>query len=432
MPILRSPLRSPIRSSVYNTLVGAWALIPSLVFPSNVAAIDMDFVNSQFFGGTLPDASNNDDGRLLRQQIIGTQPNFLEQSDGSLKTYSVTSAVRRSNLFGIYCGIDFTNQDLQSRSFNNASWTAVGCTVAKNATGRTGAASSCCTITLTATTATLTLPVSGDATTQLRIAQLEAKQTVGSGGTIALSIDSAATFPTLTVKALNGAGALGFSKYRFAAGQLIASPQKQIKITGAINDVWVFDFSETLDSGTTNPNDIVSFEQPPIATTTAAVKVWRDRPTSGMAGYIGTTISSPAAVFMQGAVQAHYFEFWYRRAASSIIASAAGVQVSIDAVNGCTGFGLQTGSSNVPVITTDLRSPIKNKLMIGQSAGESFIALNGTIVTGAGGSQANSSDHDDWDTNGAADLRNCGGMFRHVLSTNYSAMKALAIAGATV
>lgn len=413
------------------------SFVPSLVFPANVGLIDMDFVNNQFAingvaGNYLPDGTNTDDGRLLRGQISPTQPNFLEQSDGSLKTYTATLAtIRRSNLFGAFCGVDITNQDLQSRSFNNASWTAVGCTVAKNATGRTGVANSCCTITLTATTATLTLPVSSDAVSKTRIAALEGKQTVGSGGVIALSVDNAATFPALTVKALAGAGALGFNKYRFTAAQVLASPQKQIKITGTIGDQWVLDFSETLDTGTTNTTDVTLYEHPPIATTTVAVQNGRDRPSAGAVGYNGNTIASPAVAVMQAAVQAHYIEFWQRRD-GGLIVSAGGIQIQSDLTIGTNGFGLQSGPGKLPTYTSDLRSPIKNKLIMGQKAGESFMRLNdGALVTGAGGSLANASDHFDWNTNGAALLRTCGGMFRHVMTADYDSMKALAVAGAT-
>jgi hypothetical protein len=415
--------------------MGGGVLVPSLVFPANIAAIDMDHVNQQYYGGALPDNSNTDDGRLLRQMIVSAQPNFLEQANGSLKTYSVTSAIRRSNLFGSFIGLGMTNTDLQSRSFNNASWTAVGCTVAKDATGRTGVANSCCTVTLTATTATLTLAASTDVTARSRLAALEAKQTVGSGGALAISMDNAATFPSLVVTAIAGAGALGFSKYRSAAVQTaLASPQKQIQITGTIGDKWVLDHSETLWTSFTDA-ELLAIEQPPIPTTTTGLQVWSDRPTAAITGYSGWTTTSPLATFFQGATQAHYYEWWQRRD-GGLIASAGGVQITSNQTNGVTGMGLQSfnaGAGKKPIYTTNPRAPIKNKMMVGQSAGESFIILNdGALITGAGGSLANVSDHDDEGTNGAANLSLGGGIFRHVASTDYANMKALALAGATL
>jgi hypothetical protein len=420
----------------YSPTGNKWKPNPSLLFPANFASIDMDAVNDQYFGGVLPDNSNTDDGRLLRQQIVSVNPTFVELADGSLKTYAVTTAVRRSNLHGFFNGADIFNADLQSRTFTNASWTVVGGTVVKDQIGRTGAANSCCRVTLTATTCTITAAAaSTDAVAKDRVATIECKQTTGSGGVITLSIDNAATFPALTSKAIPGANARSFLKKRFAAVQNIASPQKQIKITGTIGDVWVLDFSETLDSGTTNPTD-VTVEQPPIATTTTApLRVWRDRPTAGAAGYVGTTIASPANTFLMNAVQAHYFEFWTRRD-GSLIASSAGVQISENQTNGCSAFGVQTftaGVGRLPILTTDLYAPIKNKLMVGQKATETFIVLNdGAVITGAGGSQANTSDHDDWGTNGAGDSRTLGGIFRHVMTTDYDSMKALALAGGTL
>jgi hypothetical protein len=433
-----SSLARSLRGNLARSLRPSGAFIPSLAFPSNVIAngFDMDFVNDRYalngvVGNFLPDGSNTDDGRLLRGQVSPIQPTYLEQADGSLKTYTSTLAtIRRSNLWGIFIGMQFTNTDLQSRSLNNASWTAAGCTVAKTGTGRTGVANSCSVVTLTSTTATLTLAASTDSTARSRIACIEAKQTTGSGGTLALSMDNAATFPALNVVTIAGAGALGFKKYRSTAVQTaLASPQKQIKLTGNIGDVWVLDFSETL--WTSNPDtELLAHEQPGVATTTTAVTVQRDRPTAGIAGYTGTTVTNPPATFFQQAVQAHYFEWWQRRD-GGLIASAAGVQISTDQTLGLSSFGSNT--VNKPVYTTDMRAPVKNKGMIGRKGTEGFLILNGgAMVNISGATMANTSDHDDWGTNGADILSIRGGIFRHVATTDYDNFKALALAGATL
>ncbi|RUW55599.1 hypothetical protein EOA32_00845 [Mesorhizobium sp. M1A.F.Ca.ET.072.01.1.1] len=417
----------------------AAAFVPSNLFPSNLATIDLDYVNDQYAingtpGAYLPDGSNTDDGRLLRGQIAPAQPSYVEKADGSLKTYTSTLAtVRRSDLFGIYCGVDITNVCLQSRSFNNASWAVVGANApTKNQIGRTGVANSCCEVVLTATTATLTMAIaSTDSTARDRIGSIEWKQTFGSGGTCSVSLDAGASFPAQTTKAIAGANARSFKKTRFDAVQNIAGPQTQIKLTGSIGDKFVLDFAECLDTGATNPADVVLYEQPPIQTTTASFKVWRDRPAAAVAGYAGTTQSSPMALFERDqAVQVHYFEFWQRRD-GALVASSAGLQVSSNQTAGCTAFGLKTfngGAGVKPVYTTDLRSPIRNKLLIGQKATEAFLCLNGTMVTGAGGSSVSASDHFDENTNGNGDSRICGGSFRRWMGTDYDHAKASAVA----
>lgn len=407
---------------------------PSLVFPSNVANIDMDFINQQYSGGILGDGSNSSvNGTLLRQQIVQVNPIYIEMADGSLKTYTQTSAIRKSDLLGLYIGHQFYNDDPQNRTFTNAAWNVVGGTPLKNQIGRTGVANSCCQITLTAPTCTITAAAaSSDVTARDRVASIEGKQIVGSGGTLELSVDAGATFPALTTRLIAGAGGQGMSKYRFAAMQNIGAPQKQIKLTGTIGDVWVLDFSETLESRNSGQEAWpLLYEQPPTQTTTTfPLQIWRDRPTAAISGYSGwAPSSSAAALFLQGAVQVHYLEFWQRGDGNIV-----GVTVTSNQATGINQKGnpLNSGAGNVANLTTDLFNPVWNKLMCGVSADESFMSLNGQMLIGAGGDSTDPADHFDWLTNGSGVQDSHGGIRRHIMSTNYSGMKTLAQAGATL
>lgn len=437
----------PVYTGSRRALMGAPPLVPSLVFPSNIAAIDMDHENNLYavagvVGNFNPDnAFTSDDGRLLRQFITSSQPNYIEQLDGSLKTYTSGTAIRRSDIHGLFGGIDLSCVDLQNRTFTNAAWAVVGGTVVKDQIGRTGAANSCCRVTLTAATCTLTAAAAVvDATVRARMARIEAKQTLQNGGVVgalALSVDNAATFPAMADKAIAGVNARSFRKYSFVNTQSLANPQKQIKLTGQIGDVWVLDFSETLHAAL--DTDAQDYEMPPIATTGATVRVWMDRDTAAQVGYTGNTIAGPLALFLKfEASQAHYQEFWFRRDASSIFASDTGIQVRANVGgSGFTAYGLTSavaGVGTLPIVTTDLRAPVRNRVWYGRKRGESFLKLNnGPLIVGdtlgAGVDASNPTmTHTDKLTNGAGPLRNAGGEWRDICTTNYDAMKALAAA----
>src|SRR5438105_6767428 len=115
--------------------VGKGALIPNNGIPSNMAKYELDWYLNTFYGGTQPDSGNSADGRFFTQQIVSTQPNFVENADGTLKKYTSTTLVRRSTR-GLAIANDRTNRLIQNRDLTNAAWTKTNVTVLKNQTGR--------------------------------------------------------------------------------------------------------------------------------------------------------------------------------------------------------------------------------------------------------------------------------------------------------
>lgn len=353
----------------------------ALGIPSNISTFDLNFVAGVFKGGTQPTTNNAADGRMYYQALTGTTPNFVENADGSLKTFNTTSALRWSTR-GLEIASDRQNRVLQSRDLTQGVWTAVNCSVLKNQTGRTGVANSASQVTVAANGATLTqaiivttLPLGG---------WVDLKRLSGSG-TVSMSMDNGATTTVLDTSSpiFNGISRAAIPP------QTLANPTVVLTFSTS-GDVWLIDFVELSDP-TSN------LENAPVATVASSVKGWRDR------AYADIANNGPLAPWLlSNPTQVFYFEY-AQRANGSLIASDGGIQITS---NASTGFGGTPLTANLPNVSPNDRLAIINKGMCWFSPAGNASCLNGGTVVHDGTPWAPNPATTHWDlgTNGAGNL----------------------------
>jgi hypothetical protein len=359
-----------------NALLGAY---PANAGFSNFSALyDMDFVNGVYTGGTIPEGANT--GTLLRQQLVNLNPSFMEQADGSFKTFTATSSVRRTSKGLMSDGADRANQILQNRTLTNASWVATNCTPLKNQTGLTNVANSASQVTVNANNATILQSVTISASAFYGYAFVKR---ISGSGTIEMTIDSEASYVLLdhTAPALFN-NWVEVSKPVQTPGAGTFTMGFRFSTSG---DVWAIDFVEV------NP---VATRCSPVATTTAKLTGIRDRP-SAM-----DTFSSPLQTYLNStSVRCIYAEFAYR-VAGGIITATNGTILNVRSGD-CQAFSATVTTGNAPILATSPRLTELNKVMAWQTPSQTGICLNGgTIVTAAGASPG-AGDHWDLLTNGS-------------------------------
>lgn len=356
----------------------------ALTFPASNASWDADFVNNQYSGATLQ-------GTMCQQQLVNLNPNFMENADGSLTTFTAQTTVRRTNKGMVLDGQDRANQIIQNRTLTNAAWVTTSCVAAKDQTGRTGVANSACSVTTSGANATIlqSVTISGSAF----YGYVEAKRISGSG-TIEMTIDGGLSWALLDVstpifngwakatKAVQTPGAGTFNMgFRFSTS----------------GDVWAIDFVEV------NP---VATEFSPVATTTAKLTGIRDRPSSQISDN-----SVPALYLRDNVVRCVYAEFAFRTA-GGIITASGGTILNVRATD-CQAFSAAVTTPNAPTLATSFRLTQLNKVMCWQSATQTGIILNGgTEATASGGAPDGALTHWDWLTNGTGSAQNAGRLTR--------------------
>jgi hypothetical protein len=354
--------------------------VPSNTFPSNMATYDLNWATNTFYGGTQPDSGNTADGRFFTQQIVSTQPNFVENADGSLKKYTSTTIVRRASR-GLAIANDRTNRVLQSRDLTNASWTLVGLTALKNQTGRDGVANSASQITVTGTNGTATQAIT--VTSLAQTGYVDVKRLSGTG-TVSMSMDGGTT---TTVLDLSAPIFNGISRPKIPR-QTLANPTVVLTFS-TIGDVWLVDFVELSDSTT-------DLECEPTPTTTANVKGWRDRASAFISD------GSPLAFFLRDQpTQVMYFEYAQRQD-GALIASDGDLNISS---NAATGLSAGFATANLPNFSTTPRLATINKGMFVRTPSFKKLCLNGgTIASTSGFTPDGLGTHYDIGTNGAGAL----------------------------
>lgn len=357
---------------------------PTLTYPASNALWDADFVNNNYSGATLQ-------GTMCQQQLVNLNPNFMENADGSLTTFTATTTVRRTNKGMVLDGQDRANQIIQNRSLNNAAWTALLCTTAKDQTGRTGVANSASSVTVTTGGATLlqTVTISGSTF----YGYVEAKRISGSG-TLEMTIDSGVSWALLDVSTPIFNGWAKATKPAQTPGAGTYTMGFRFSTTG---DVWAIDFVEV------NP---VATEFSPVATIAAKLTGIRDRPSSQISDN-----SVPAFYLRDNAVRCVYAEFAFRTAGGLITASG-GTILNVRATD-CQAFSAAVTTPNAPTLATSFRLTQLNKVMCWQSATQTGIILNGgTEATASGAAPDGGLTHWDWLTNGTGSAQNAGRLTR--------------------
>lgn len=358
-----------------NALLGAFPSNP--VSGSNVF-IDLDFVNGVYLGGTIPEGSNG--GTLLRQQIVNVNPSFMENVDGSLKTFTATSSVRRTDKGLMSDGNSRACQIIQNRDLTNVAWTKTNCTALKNQTGRTGVANSASQLTMTADAGTCLQSVTISASTFY--GYIEAKRISGTG-TLSFTIDGTnftvldLSAPIFNSWAVGAVGATTPGAGTFNMG-----------FRGSTNgDVWAIDFVNV------NPQPL---EMSPIATVAAKVTGTFDRPSAY------DSFNSPLQTyFASTSVRCVYAEFAFRTA-GGIITASTGTLLNVRSTD-CQAFSAAVTTGNAPTLATSPRLTQLNKVMAWQTPSQTGICLNGgTIVTASGAAPNGGNDHWDLLTNGSS------------------------------
>ncbi|MER9911699.1 hypothetical protein NKJ71_13805 [Mesorhizobium sp. M0050] len=345
-----------------------------------MATFDLNWATTTFYGGTQPDSGNSADGRFFTQQIVSTQPSYVENADGTLKKYTSTTIVRRSSR-GLAIANDRTNRLIQSRDLTNAAWTKTNVTVLKTQTGRDGVANSASQVTVTATDGTVSQAITAASVAQT--GYVDIKRISGSG-TCSMSIDGGATYTVLDLsKPINN----GICRPKIPR-QTLANPTVVLKFSTS-GDVWFVDLVELSDSS-------ADLECEPIPTTTAAVKGWRDR----AAAYI--TDGSPLAFWLRDqTTQVIYLEYAQRQD-GALIASDGDTNISSNAASGLSaGFS----TANAPNFSPDARLNVINKAMFVRTPSFKKLCLNGgAIATSTGYTPDGTGTHYDIGTNGAGAL----------------------------
>lgn len=362
-----------------NALLGAYPSNP--VSGSNIA-FDLDFTTGVYLGGTMPEGANT--GNLFRQQIVNTFPSYMENLDGSLKTFSVASSVRRTTKGLVSDGQSRTNKAKNSRDLTNATWVKTNCTAAKNQTGRTGVANSASTLTATSSAATC-LGSYVLAAQQDMNAFFDVKRTNGTG-TLEWTYDGGATWRAVNVDA---APAIfnGWKRVQVAtqAAMVAATYDLGFRIATS-GDAFAIDFVDG--------NEIAT-EYSPINAGAASVKGWFDRPSAY------DTFNSPLQAYLaNNAVRCAYAEFAFR-VAGGIITASGGTILNVRLTD-CQAFGGTVTTGNAPTQATTPRLTELNKVMCWQTATQTGICLNGGTIVTASGAAPGAGDHWDLLTNGSA------------------------------
>lgn len=351
-------------------------------FPAGTALYDMDFVTPQHFGGTIPAGSNS--GTLLRQQIVNTQPSYMENADGSMSTFSVTSSVRRTSKGLVSDGQSRTNKVKAKRDLTNVNWTASGITPLKNMTGRTNVANSASRITATAPNGTI-LNSYVLAATQDMNAFFDAKRITGTG-TLEWTYDNS-TWTAVDIDA--GVPVFGgWARYQVPTQAAMVANTYSLGFRIATSgDAFGIDFVDA--------NEIAVEYSPISVTTTGSDKGWFDRPSAY------DTFSSPLQVYLDTApVRCIYAEFAFRRA-GGIVTASGGTILNVRLTD-MQAFGGVVTTGNAPIIATSPRLVQLNKVIAWQTATQTGICLNGGAIVTASGAAPSAGDHWDLLTNGSA------------------------------
>ncbi|RVB05680.1 hypothetical protein [Mesorhizobium sp. M7A.F.Ca.CA.004.02.1.1] len=375
-PVLRSVLRSVLHGSTTAVL--------ALSFPAANALYDLDFAGFQYFGGTQPEGNNTTDGRFFKQQLTSVNPSFSEETDGSLRTFTSTSSIRRTSR-GLVINHDHTNIVLSPRDLTNAAWVkSASVTAAKTQTGRTKVANSASLLTFGAD-GTCLQAIS--AASLARRMYADVKQITGSDP-LEMTMDGTAyTALTLNKPRYNGIG-----RYSLPA-QTLATYSAGFR--GKAGNSYLIDFVNADDS---------EYEMDVISSNTRA---WRDRASAQIVD------NSPLALFARDeTTQVYFFEYAQRRD-GGLAVSDADLQISSNP-SGLIAFGCTT--TNTPVYS-DERLLVLNRAMVWRSPTASGACLNGgPVVTGPGFTPAGTLTHWDLGTNGSAANRIDGRITRFFTS----------------
>jgi hypothetical protein len=203
-------------------------------------------------------------------------------------------------------------------------------------------------------------------------------------GTAEMSMDGGATYTTLD---LSKPIFNGICRPSILA-QTVTDPTVVLRFNTA-GDTWLVDFVELSDG--------IEAEYEPVATTTVAVKGWRDR-----AAAFTTDLGPLGPWLLSQPTQVLYFEY-AQRVDGALIASDADLQVSSQSAAGVTFQGLAT--ANFPNLSPDFRLTVINKAMMWRSPTGSAVCLNGgTVAKGSGFTPTGTGTHWDFGTNGAGNL----------------------------
>ncbi|MER9205215.1 hypothetical protein [Mesorhizobium sp. M0771] len=357
-----------------------------LAFPAANAVHDLDFAGFQYFGGAQPETNSSSvDGRFFRGYVTGVSPSFYEETDGSLRTFTTTSACRRTSR-GLAINHDHTNIVVAPRDLTNVAWVkGSGVTAAKNQTGRTKVANSASLLTFTADGTCLQAISS---TSVARRMYVDIKQITGTDP-LELTMDGT----TFTAKTINAPRYNGIGRYSLPAQTLATY---SVGFRGKAGNSYLIDFANVDES---------EYEQDPVSTNARA---WRDR----AAAYV--VDGSPLAIFADNeTTQVYFFEYAQRRD-GALIASDGDLQISSNAA-GVYALGLGP-TVNKPGFS-DERLLVLNRVMAWRSPTASGLCLNGgPVVTGPGFTPDGSLTHWDLGTNGAANLRIDGRITRFFTS----------------
>lgn len=394
-PILKASLDSIMQGTSPDP-----AIIPpfSMAWPASWAAIDADFANNQYFGGTL--------NGLFSQQLVTATPTFALNADGSysLNSGGITS-IRRSNL-GILVDGDRTDSARFSRDLSQvANWTLTNITAPHTAVGITGAAN---------TANLLTCGVAGGTILQTLAASSRPwrmrpliKRT-GGVGIVELTLDNV-TFTDITAQLVNGTW-----KRITVPDQTLLNPTFGIRMQG-VGDTLIVDSFNMCGDNTTD-------EWGPCSpTASASVKTWRDR----VASY-NSDGSAVANYLKNNVIRCVYMEFAFRQA-GALFATDGDFSASVGLSNVSTGAIV---TANAPVVS-DYQLLNTNKMMVCKEASQTRIVLNGgAVASGVGGAPDPAHTHTDLMTNGAGNLSTMGAL-RRVAYLNFSPSNAQMISATT-
>jgi hypothetical protein len=359
--------------------------VPALTFPAANAVYDLDFAGYQIFGGTLPETNQfSGAGHLLRPQITGVSPSFYEETDGSLRTYTTTAAIRRTSR-GLAINNDHTNIALLPRDLTNAAWVkSASVTAAKTQTGRTKVANSASLLTFGADGTCLQAIT---ATSVARRMYADVKQITGTDP-LEMTMDGTSfTALTLDKPRYNGIG-----RYSLPA-QTLATYSAGFR--GKAGNSYLIDFVNVDES---------VYEQDVISTN---ARSWRDRASALIAD------SSPMSFFARDETTQVYFIEWAQRRDGGLVVSDGDLQITSNAT-GIVAFGCTT--ANVPTFS-DERLLVLNRVMVWRSPTASGVCLNGgAVVTGPGFTPTGALTHWDLGTNGAGAMRIDGRITRFIAS----------------
>ncbi|MER9605374.1 hypothetical protein [Mesorhizobium sp. M0243] len=359
--------------------------VPVLTFPAANAVYDLDFAGYQIFGGTLPETNQfSGAGHLLRPQLTGVNPSFYEETDGSLRTFTTTSGIRRTSR-GLAINYDHTNIALAPRDLTNAAWVkSASVTAAKTQTGRTKVANSASLLTFGADGTCLQAIT---ATSVARRMYADVKQITGTDP-LEMTMDGT-TFTALT---LNKARYNGIGRYSLPAQTLAAY---SVGFRGKAGNSYLIDFVNVDES---------EYEQDVISSNTRA---WRDRASALIAD------NSPLAFFARDEPSQVYFFEYAQRRDGGLAVSDGDLQISSNTV-GLNAFGCST--TNKPVYS-DERLLVLNRGIVWRTPTGCGACLNGgPVATGPGMTLTGVLTHWDLGTNGIGAMRIDGRITRFFAS----------------